>query len=489
HLYVTGDAGPELIHPELLYRPYRVNINRKSIVVLFRDQYLSDLIGFEYSKYPGNEAALDLVQRLEEIDRRLKKHGGPYLVTIALDGENAWENYPGEKTEFLNSLYQRLSEHPRFKIVTPSEYLEGAKNLPELKTLATGSWNGGNLNRWIGTHSKNRAWEILARVRDDLLRLEKGKPESQRIKAWESLYAAEGSDYTWWFDSTPYPDALPFDKVFRVHLRNVYISLGEEPPDFLNQPVLQPPADMSGADEITLPGIPDFLMEDLLEDDYGPGNYTYPLDKSFAPYKGYLDLVRYEVFVLPKWMVMRLTFRDMANPWYAPLGFSHPLINIYISTGEKSKKCIPYEPGANVRLSNRHPWNYFIRATGWPDTGQFMASSDGNEYPYHVKTWSNPKRKQVMIAVPLEIIGNPRGKTWQHYVMIGSMDGFSMNDYYREISKTPTQWMGGGGKTNCPRVYDLLYRAPGIQEKILKDFEPKKDGQKATILPVPVQIP
>ena len=132
-LYVTGDAGPEMLHPELLYQPYRVNINGKSIVVLFRDQYLSDLVGFEYSKYPGGEAALDFVQRLEEIDRKLKKYPGPHLVTIALDGENAWENYPEEKTAFLNSLYQRLTEHPRFKVVTPSEYLREVKKLPQAK--------------------------------------------------------------------------------------------------------------------------------------------------------------------------------------------------------------------------------------------------------------------------------------------------------------------------------------------------------------------
>ncbi|MCL5036469.1 MAG: hypothetical protein M1269_05040 [Chloroflexi bacterium] len=488
-LYVTGDAGPTLLHPELLYRPYRVTINGKSIVALFRDQYLSDLIGFEYSKYEGSKAALDFIRRLEEIDRQLKKSPGPHLVTIALDGENAWENYSGEKTEFLNSLFQRLSEHPRFRVITPSEFLKENRKLPALKKLATGSWNNGNLGRWIGTPSKNRVWDILESVRNDLVRIQEGKPESKKIKAWESLYASEGSDYPWWFDSTPYPDALPFDNIFRTHLRNVYLALGEKPPDYLVRPIVTPPAESEDKEEISLPGIPDFVMEDPVGDDYGPGTYTYPTDPSFKPYRDLLDLVRYEVFVVPDWMVMRLTFGDVKNPWYGPLGFSHPLINIYLSTGEEGGRTTTFEPGSNVKFSPRNPWNYFIRANGWPDTGQFLASAKGREYPYYVKTWSNPERKQVMVAVPLDIIGSPGGKTWNHYVMIGSMDGFSMNDYYREIGKNRSRWAGGGGDVNCPRVYDLLYKKRGIQEKVLSGYEPGTGGRKAVILPIPVPIP
>ena len=58
--------------------------------MVFRDQRLSDLIGFEYSGTPGEQAAADLMARLEAIRVKLKAgpDRGPHLVSIILDGEN-----------------------------------------------------------------------------------------------------------------------------------------------------------------------------------------------------------------------------------------------------------------------------------------------------------------------------------------------------------------------------------------------------------------
>jgi hypothetical protein len=57
-------------------------------------------------------------------------------------------------------------------------------------------------------------------------------------KAWEEIYIAEGSDWFWWYgdDNSSAQDAL-FDYLFRKHLQNVYLLLGEAPPPELARPI------------------------------------------------------------------------------------------------------------------------------------------------------------------------------------------------------------------------------------------------------------
>jgi hypothetical protein len=57
-------------------------------------------------------------------------------------------------------------------------------------------------------------------------------------RAWEEIYIAEGSDWFWWYgdDHSSAQDAL-FDYLFRKHLQNVYLLLGDEPPADLSRPI------------------------------------------------------------------------------------------------------------------------------------------------------------------------------------------------------------------------------------------------------------
>jgi hypothetical protein len=57
-------------------------------------------------------------------------------------------------------------------------------------------------------------------------------------RAWEEIYIAEGSDWFWWFgdDHSSAQDAV-FDYLFRKHLQNVYLLLGETPPPELGRPI------------------------------------------------------------------------------------------------------------------------------------------------------------------------------------------------------------------------------------------------------------
>lgn len=239
HFFHRNEQGT-LYAPELLYRPYRLPTPHGDLAVVFRDHRLSDLIGFTYSKLSATTAANDLINRLNAI---AESFGGsieePLLVTIALDGENCWEQYPQDGKPFLEALYQRLSDHPGIESVTVSEFLDKYPPTATLPSdrLHSGSWVDGDLTTWIGDPIKNRAWDLLTAARETLAQYPEATEENYP-EAWEALYAAEGSDWFWWFGEghSSNQDAI-FDQLFRNHLAKIYQSLNLPIPDELQEPL------------------------------------------------------------------------------------------------------------------------------------------------------------------------------------------------------------------------------------------------------------
>jgi alpha-amylase/alpha-mannosidase (GH57 family) len=234
---------------EVLYRPHLLQRPAGRLAIVFRDRELSDLIGFVYSRWDPRAAAEDFLKRLEKIHQRMASAKQPALVSIILDGENAWESYPQDGAEFLTQLYGRLAADPRFRCVTISEFLhqyplDHADALPE---LFAGSWIDGNFATWIGQEEKNTAWTHLTMARQALSDLIEQQKEVQR-----SLGAAEGSDWMWWFGDTHFSvQAEEFDRLFRMHLANSFRLAGRPIPSVLERPIrraaarrLQPPTAM-----------------------------------------------------------------------------------------------------------------------------------------------------------------------------------------------------------------------------------------------------
>ncbi|WP_017327831.1 hypothetical protein [Synechococcus sp. PCC 7336] len=228
------DEAGHVYEADRLYQPYRLQGDWGELAIVFRDRRLSDLIGFSYSSMPAREAVADFVGHLESVRERL---GGdrPWLVTVALDGENCWSHYPGDGAEFLETLYSRLSGSDRIQLVTVSEYLDRfspTKTLPA-EQLHSGSWIESDFTTWIGDPVKNRAWELLAQARETI----EDHPRADD-RAWEALLAAEGSDWFWWFGAghSSLHDAY-FDELFREHLASLYRALGEPAPTALSFPL------------------------------------------------------------------------------------------------------------------------------------------------------------------------------------------------------------------------------------------------------------
>ena len=243
----TRDARETVQEADALYRPYYVSgKNGEQVAIFFRDWTLSDKVGFTYSGLPGDKAAQDLINRLENIRAELKEENasGPHVVSIILDGENAWEYYQNDGKLFLNSLYALLSESTTLKTVTPSEYLSMFPEQRTLDHLFPGAWFSQNYDTWIGEPEEKTAWEYLARVRYDLskydMRHTRQAPSDEALaQALDYMYLAEGSDWFWWYgaDQDSGQDEY-FDQGFRALLAKVYESLGEPVPAFVNVPII-----------------------------------------------------------------------------------------------------------------------------------------------------------------------------------------------------------------------------------------------------------
>lgn len=222
---------------QTLCRPYYVNTPNGKLTVFFRNKVLSNLIGFTYTSWDPQDAAVDLVTRLEDIRFKLLP-GKEYIVVIALDGENCWSYYPENGWEFLTSLYRRLSSTAGLKPITPSIFLDLDGKYETLQGISPGSWINISFDTWIGQQATNLAWEYLARVRTDIEKFKESKDPKLIEEAMEYIYVAEGSDWFWWYNihHTTKDDEI-FDRLFRAYLREVYIKLEESIPDFIEKPI------------------------------------------------------------------------------------------------------------------------------------------------------------------------------------------------------------------------------------------------------------
>ena len=202
--------------------------------LVFRDDGLSDLIGFKYSTWHADDAVGDLINHLVHIADGC--HEGQHVASIIMDGENAWEYYPENGYYFLDGLYKRLAAHPRLNLTTYQALLKDEPVVTNLPKLTAGSWVYGTFSTWIGEKDKNLGWTFLIeakKVCDRVLASKVLSPEKEKAVLLQ-LAICEGSDWFWWFGDYNSAEAVrDFERLFRLHLVRLYELLGEEPPAVL----------------------------------------------------------------------------------------------------------------------------------------------------------------------------------------------------------------------------------------------------------------
>jgi alpha-amylase/alpha-mannosidase (GH57 family) len=218
-------------------RPYR--LNEAGLSCFFRDDELSDLIGFSYATWRGDDAAANLVHELVGRARRLEGAPG-HVVLIALDGENAWEHYPFNGYFFLSALYTALASHPALELTTLSQCTARGLVPATLARVVAGSWVHGTLATWMGDAAKNAAWDLLcdAKRAFDRASFDGDNGRAERSAAERQLALCESSDWFWWFgDYNPADAVTQFDRLYRRQLVNLYRILKLAPPENLSHPL------------------------------------------------------------------------------------------------------------------------------------------------------------------------------------------------------------------------------------------------------------
>jgi alpha-amylase/alpha-mannosidase (GH57 family) len=273
---IAGSAAAPGAEPATTspYVPYLLRREQGRTAIVFRDHTLSDLIGFGYQGWDSRDAANDLIARIRAIGGGAAPGDAapgprPPLITIALDGENAWEYYPHDGRDFLHFLYEGLAADPAIRCVTISEHLKEYPAETPLDWLHTGSWIGGDLRTWSGDLGHNAAWDLLHDARDLAAAARRaaagvqaqagdaggpagasdaapGRASSGGAAgaagaaeaAWHHIMVAEGSDWFWWFGEHHHTELdYVWDLEFRQHLQEVYLRLGQPVPIRLYLPV------------------------------------------------------------------------------------------------------------------------------------------------------------------------------------------------------------------------------------------------------------
>lgn len=445
-----------LLSADDVYRPYVVGEGDKTVYIVFRDTDLSDRIGFRYSSRSGVAAANDFIRTLYEIHKRFANDPNPHLVTVILDGENAWEWYKRDAKEFFHALYSQLNNSDWLITTTVKDFLEKYPPERRIKHLFAGSWINADFSTWIGEPEENLAWEYLGRVRRWYEEQRKSDKYEKDVldRAFMELASAEGSDWFWFFgndQNAPGGDRWT-DVMFRKTLKNVYEILGEKYPAFLDSVILN--TSYSGVSfgggvmaksSISLSGAKlYFKVKDRKGDDYGDGGYTYPQNGVFK--KGVFDLLGMDIYKdLKGRYILKFKFAKLGNPWQAPFGFSFPFIHFYIMSKDGSRN--PFFD--NVGVVFDRPFKHAVLVCGWPEQSGIY-DNNGRKIG-DVEVSVDSKDNAVLVAFPYEIVGEIEGG----YVLILSYDGYGEN-LIRKITPSGGEWEIGGGGDNAPPVLDIL---------------------------------
>lgn len=228
-----------------LYRPYRLESGAEGLTCFFRDDKLSDLIGFEYSHWHGKDAAQHFIGQIEAIAKQAPDGETP-VVSVILDGENAWEYYAYNGFYFLEELYSILEAHDNINTRTYRDYLElnatnpNCARISNLPGIAAGSWVYGNFSTWIGCKDKNHAWDLLCAAKQsyDLVMSGGRLSQAEQDAAEKQLSSCESSDWFWWFGDYNSPNSVAsFDRLFRHNLMELYHLLKLPHPMNLLEPI------------------------------------------------------------------------------------------------------------------------------------------------------------------------------------------------------------------------------------------------------------
>jgi tetratricopeptide (TPR) repeat protein len=235
---------------------------------------------------------------------------------------------------------------------------------------------------------------------------------------------------------------------------------------------------------------------DPMDDDRGEGGLVYPDLPGFRGER-ILDVVRYTVRrpVLntasgdsPDFWQMDVAFAEIENFLNAPLGFSLPVVHIYIDVDgtEGGATRTAREDAELVAFDPAHPWDYLIHVDGFAgDRKGSIVSFDG-AYKRPVKVFFVERTKTLHVRVELDDPGIKRildGRPTYHYVVVGAFDPLSAGGFMPVLEKAGPRNGGGARSALTPRIYDWVEPEGSRQDRVLSSYDPVA-GTFAVLVPL-----
>ncbi|MDK2986728.1 MAG: hypothetical protein PWQ96_2372 [Clostridia bacterium] len=377
-----------------LYQPYLYKSDDGEIALVFRNHGLSDLIGFVYQNWKTEDAVGDFINHLKNIKNIIKNDVG--LVSIIMDGENAWEYYLRNGWDFLRLLYESIVKDDELQLTTINDYLEEYPPQKKLTSIYPGSWIYANYSTWIGDPIKNKAWKQLLKVRE--------MTGEKKCEIPRNMYIAQGSDWFWWYGEphTSVNDPL-FDELFRSNLIETCEEIGVNPPCELNNSLYEEEKSEAEPSGIINPEI------NGKEDDY----HEWLQGVSFKTVKGYGAMHRVSK------IITNFTYGFDSNNLYLRWDYS----------GKEKLENLKLQVLFNVGGSNKTLEIDFGTGEG------HLSDQTGKKYPLRQsKQWELAEILEIM--VPLEYLDDnrftaPLELRWMITGKEGTLEEWPYNKYLK----------------------------------------------------------
>jgi carbohydrate-binding DOMON domain-containing protein len=191
---------------------------------------------------------------------------------------------------------------------------------------------------------------------------------------------------------------------------------------------------------------------EVLGDDHGPGEYTYPTNDPFKDGVFDMNTVKVTDRVSEYEFTVKLD-GPVTNPWNYQAGFCLQAFHLYVhdpAAGSDQPASHVGRTGSNVLTEA--PYHYRVYVDG---NTQVAEQADGSQIASGLGASADPDSGTISFRVPKSAIGGDLSNKKLALMLFGH-DGFGPGGI-RPVTETAQTWRFGGARTeNAPNVIDLL---------------------------------
>lgn len=196
-------------------------------------------------------------------------------------------------------------------------------------------------------------------------------------------------------------------------------------------------------------------VQDPAGDTAGNGTLVLPTAALYES-RGPFDVTAVTFLDAPT-LSLELSLGSLANPLELPLGFSFPIIELYLSDETLGAEALL--PGSGMRLPDGATWHYAFQLSG--EALNVFAAENGTVV--ELSSVSDVRLKGNTIVLETSL---PRPERFTLFGMVGQYTPFSATGW-QPLSLTPSPWAFSSPSQGYP-VIDVISARADLQERALQ---------------------